>query len=329
MLPRAGRGAPSAAPSADRFARGITPEGARRSCGIVYAATAVRSLRVVNSFLKVFFRSFVCSRSALLQALTASCGVSFVTNIRLTSSFLRPSSGSVMTDTGTNRYGLPINQEIEFFYTFGVALNQWAFIERALCDWFQLLTGMTIVNAEYVFYSARSFQGRSDMIEKILSSQTHAFLGPFLEDALRLTANYNGFRNRLAHGKIGFHHSPSSFGEGQYKLTEPLPVRISGTAEKPIIRFAQEFTLDEIRIAGMNFSRLASILWDALNAAKGTPQPSLKEYQEQVAQLPKEPYSNQPSRKEAGRRRQREAEQRSARKKSGQKPPSPPVKEGE
>jgi hypothetical protein len=53
-------------------------------------------------------------------------------------------------------------------YAYGEALLQWSRLEQYLFFWFEFVTGMEHMIARAVFYSARNFNGRSEMLEAAL-----------------------------------------------------------------------------------------------------------------------------------------------------------------
>lgn len=95
-------------------------------------------------------------------------------------------------------------RDVEQFYTqYGKVMAAWADVESALADWFhrsiQPDHGKD-VNAESIFYSARSFQGRSDMLKPAIESQLiNDEQRLFVRKAIKRASDYNTFRSKLAH----------------------------------------------------------------------------------------------------------------------------------
>lgn len=91
----------------------------------------------------------------------------------------------------------------EFYSNYGRAMSAWADIEAGLCALFvQAIDPLneTQVNAEGIFYSARSFNGRADMLKaasksKLLSQAQRQMT----RAACKLAVDYNKFRSKLAH----------------------------------------------------------------------------------------------------------------------------------
>lgn len=98
----------------------------------------------------------------------------------------------------------PRDPAVEEFYTrFGKALAAWADVENSLADWFRRAIEPeqgAHVNADGIFYSARSFNGRADML-KAAASSSHlsAEERKFIRKALKKATDYNTFRAKLAH----------------------------------------------------------------------------------------------------------------------------------
>lgn len=90
-----------------------------------------------------------------------------------------------------------------YYMQYGKAMAAWADVEMALSDWFrraiQPLQAQD-VNADGIFYSARSFAGRADMLKaatdsRLLSGDERQFI----RKALKRASVYNTFRAKLAH----------------------------------------------------------------------------------------------------------------------------------
>lgn len=94
----------------------------------------------------------------------------------------------------------------EFHRQLGHTLTGWGGIEHELFNWFWRLS--TISHGEIarqIFYSARSFQGRFDMLKVLLSAPTNSIFYAsgeveFLRAALKKIRQHSAFRNFIAHG---------------------------------------------------------------------------------------------------------------------------------
>ena len=91
----------------------------------------------------------------------------------------------------------------EFAMYFGNAVSSWSHIESRLYDWFSLATGLPDKMARAIFFGARGFATRAEMLEAAIEHTT--FLTPeqlnFLKEALKKARQYVGFRNKVAHGE--------------------------------------------------------------------------------------------------------------------------------
>jgi hypothetical protein len=91
----------------------------------------------------------------------------------------------------------------EFAMYFGRAVTNWSHIESRLYDWFQLATGMQDRMARAIFFGARGFATRAEMLEAAIE-HTKVFTPEqlnFLKEALKKARQYVGFRNKVAHGE--------------------------------------------------------------------------------------------------------------------------------
>lgn len=92
-----------------------------------------------------------------------------------------------------------------FYMQYGKAMAAWADLEDALCYWFRKSIqpkgkGHVNVNADGIFYSARSFNGRVDMLKAATQSRLLTVEQKMLvRKAIKKTSDYNKFRAKLAH----------------------------------------------------------------------------------------------------------------------------------
>lgn len=197
----------------------------------------------------------------------------------------------------------------DFFHSYGIAMAQWAYVELRLSQWFEELTGMSEDMARTIFFSARSFQGRSDMVDAAIRETErlellHEPTRELLELAITKAVAYSGTRNAMAHGLVVGHLGDdgsftSRIVQGKHRVEEHRSVGL---------------TLDEINVAERNFQKLASILIRGLKAHRAKDQLLLQECLEQARLLPSEAGSQKLSRNQAGRERQRQAALRKAKK---------------
>lgn len=170
----------------------------------------------------------------------------------------------------------------QFHLVYGAALAEWSRLEGQLFYWFQLLTGMDEKTARAVFFSARNFNTRADMLEAALKAANPG--GPiqyFLEAALKKARAYSGFRNSATHGEPHINLQRGSATLGQFVIIQGR--KVSHEAEATMMQ--------HLIAAQKNFARLGSSLF--LTFPRGGPKPAalLEEHRELVLQLPNQPHS--------------------------------------
>lgn len=184
---------------------------------------------------------------------------------------------------------------MKFVCAYGDALMQWSNIEFVLAIWFRKIAMIPDWRGAYaVFFSARSFQGRSEMFGHALE---HAKLPPelltFLREGLAKAIAYNTVRNEIAHGFV----RPGDEGE-EAKIAKPGRYWHPGN-----------IGLSELEAAAKNFYDLWHTLYDAhehMVSAKSFKQRglSLSASLERLRELPNEACSSALSRRQRGRLRQ-------------------------
>jgi hypothetical protein len=96
-----------------------------------------------------------------------------------------------------------LDATVEFHQHFGAVMRMWSGVERALYEWFQRATGMPDPMARGIFYGARGFSARAEMLESALEHTKN--LTPeqmtFVKEAVKKARQYSGFRNKVAHGE--------------------------------------------------------------------------------------------------------------------------------
>jgi hypothetical protein len=203
-------------------------------------------------------------------------------------------------------------QEAAFYSEFGRALALWAVLESALCDWFIRVTKMRPDMATDVFYSARNFVGRSEMLEAAMgATKLPSIEERLLKAAIRKAVAYNSFRNSLAHGRTIHRFSRGEDGRpvrGQWLLV-PGQSKFSPRTHG--------HSIEAIRNAAKNFSELASLLSEAYYHLEFAWQNDIEflspeECLERVHALPNQADLATPSRRQLGRQRQRQAAQKKA-----------------
>jgi hypothetical protein len=91
----------------------------------------------------------------------------------------------------------------DFHLSYAPAMQQWSLLERSLCDWFQHASAMQYTMANAIFYSARGFTARIEMLEAAIEHSTALtlFQTEFLKEAAKKARQFTGFRNKVTHGQ--------------------------------------------------------------------------------------------------------------------------------
>src|ERR1044071_2674828 len=149
--------------------------------------------------------------------------------------------------------------ERAFYYEYGRALAYWASLEAALCDWFHFTTKMPPDMAAKVFYSARNFNGRSEMLEAAIAvSELTEDQEAFIKAATARALAYNSFRNRIAHGltvRTLRRNLISKETSVEWSLAR------GDTFFDPVKN--PQVTVSQLKAARSNFGKLAAIIVDA------------------------------------------------------------------
>lgn len=91
--------------------------------------------------------------------------------------------------------------QARLYQTLGKAMAGWAGVEGTLLALFEMLTDMPHKLARRIFFSARSFNGRADMLSAAaVASDKPDDLRDYAKAVLTKARQYSAFRNALAHG---------------------------------------------------------------------------------------------------------------------------------
>lgn len=108
-----------------------------------------------------------------------------------------------------------LDATVDFHIHYGNAMARWAQLENALYLWFSAATAMNDAVGRAIFYSARGFAARAEMLEAAVEHATT--LSPeqieFLKEAIKKARQYSGFRNKVAHGEPRVHLYENEEGE--------------------------------------------------------------------------------------------------------------------
>ena len=171
----------------------------------------------------------------------------------------------------------------EFHHSYGITLANWSGIERGLFYWFYRTTGMSEAMARAVFYSARSFNGRAEMLEAAVANNP-TLLGDelaFIKAAIKKAGKFSSFRNRIAHGEPIIN---------VIKLRDHKGGHASRTIDCSIVQGkshgpdpATDVSFNNLMNAAENFHQLQCLLTAALNRDKPH-----REHLEKLRKLPRE-----------------------------------------
>jgi hypothetical protein len=166
--------------------------------------------------------------------------------------------------------------EAEFHQLFGQAMANWAHLERFLGYWFTFITKMPRLMALRVFYSARNFNAKADMLEAAIEfANLPAETKAFIKAAVKKARCYNGFRNSIAHGQV--------LNYGTLDTQDFLLVQ--GKFD-PTVEIIAPIDDEQLKLAATNFSLFSWILSDSLKQVHGDSPGRLGECLERVHALP-------------------------------------------
>jgi hypothetical protein len=179
-----------------------------------------------------------------------------------------------------------VKAQDQFHLALGRTLGEWAKIEDRLHNWFHYISGMTYETSKAVFYSARSFSARKEMLEAALS---HAIFNPasaleFIKRATAKSGAYVAFRNRLAHGE------PSFDVRDENSPTFKQVILLQGK-HVPAIAADSAVTMTQLENALENYRELSRLLMDVFEVVNGTDPDIPEESLRLLAALPKAPES--------------------------------------
>jgi hypothetical protein len=140
------------------------------------------------------------------------------------------------------------NANTEFLFSYGRAMAEWSSIERGLYYWFQGITRMKDGVARAIFYGAKGFGARADMLESVIpfaEQQTKEEI-EFIKEAIKKSWQFVSFRNAIAHGEP----IPTITDDGIHVMMG----KAKDIADKDTI------TIKDMEIAAKNFSRLATAI---------------------------------------------------------------------
>ena len=173
--------------------------------------------------------------------------------------------------------------EKDFQTAYGRFMQGWARLEQAMFYLFKWLSLMPETRARSIFYSAKNFQGRADMLKAALdNAEVEASYVEFVKQAIKKASQFNSFRNTVTHGEAVHDARDQSATFKQYILVEGRYEPRSETKGVSVVQLA---------IAFENVRGLSKLMFDVLQRAGQTSYPpamieSLDKCLEQVRALP-------------------------------------------
>ena len=94
----------------------------------------------------------------------------------------------------------------EFYPIYGLALGEWSRLENSLYFWFAHVTKMKHPIGRAIFFSAKSFASRAEMLEAAIEHQDNLSKHQLelIEEIIKKARKYSAFRNRITHGEPRF-----------------------------------------------------------------------------------------------------------------------------
>jgi hypothetical protein len=147
-------------------------------------------------------------------------------------------------------------EAIEFYHAYGWALSAWARIETNFAYQFHSIINGDVDVALSIFYSARSFGGRTDMLYAALEkSRVSDNFGTNLKALIKKAVSYNSFRNVIVHGQPALHWWPAQPQKNRMVLCQ-------GKLQEPEV-WSALISVEQLSIAARNFASLARLVFRA------------------------------------------------------------------
>lgn len=174
----------------------------------------------------------------------------------------------------------------ELFQELGETMMEWSRVEASLMELFQRLTGMEHKMARRIFFSARSFNGRADLLRAaIATTEVDAEFVKLGQAAVARSLQYSAFRNALAHG------APLVVPE----LGSPLDLEPVIVEERELFNpfKDQPTTMPALRFAKGNFELLGSFIYSGARWDGEDDELAPSKFAELIRQLPNPPQSKE------------------------------------
>lgn len=188
-----------------------------------------------------------------------------------------------------------------FHLAYGIALSKWAAIEERMFLWFFFITGMKQDMARAIFYSARNFTARADMLSQAVAvCHLTEDEKEFLRAATKKSHQFSAFRNSIVHGEPTFDVREGSPTYKQF-------IHLQGD-KHPAIAADSALTIQHLERSAARFSELSRLLGDVLEHMHSLSDMSIpSECLRQVKALPNDPSSAEPAPTPVKRPRRRQS----------------------
>jgi hypothetical protein len=145
-----------------------------------------------------------------------------------------------------------VRPDDQFHKAYGGAMMAWARLEGCLFYWFMRASGMDEPLARAIYFSARSFTGRRDMlIAAIRFSSFDDQATAVIKAGIQKARRYSEFRNQVAHREPLFDIRQGSPTWAQFVLAEG----------RSLDEGNDMLTIKHLGIATRNFNALTQLLW--------------------------------------------------------------------
>ena len=152
--------------------------------------------------------------------------------------------------------------EAAFQLAYGRFMQRWARLEQAMFFWFWWLSELPERRARGIFYSAKNFAGRADMLEAALAcASVSSGYVTFGRQAIKKARQFNSFRNGTTHGEAIYDMRTREYVmlEGKFALPDGIETIV---------------TVRQLEIAAENVREIGKLMFDVRQHASGTAYPA-------------------------------------------------------
>jgi hypothetical protein len=152
--------------------------------------------------------------------------------------------------------------EAVFQLAYGRFMQRWARLEQAMFFWFWWVSALPEGRARAIFYSAKNFAGRGDMLNAALDyAEVAGRYVAFGRQAIKKARQFNSFRNGATHGEAIF-----DAGTKEYVMLEGKHTLPHGADTIVTVR--------QLEIAAENVRELGRLMFDVRQHAGATGYPA-------------------------------------------------------